>query len=94
MTISDFEEIIQNTESTSVWLITPSGNNCLVDKNSYQIAIDLDFNLHEDDEFIFATRDDKTGAIKVSATRDKSMSNALTLEGSYEEGIVLEGRIF
>ena len=94
MTISDFKVIMQNTESTSVWLMTPSGNNCAVDENSYQIAIDLDLDLHEDGEFIFATRDNKTGVIKLSATRDVSMGNALTWEGSYEEGVVFEGRIY
>ena len=93
MTISDFKKIMQNTESTSVWLTTPSGNNFSVDKNSYQIAIDLDFAPHEGSEFIFATRDNKTEVIKLSATRDKSMSNALTFFGSYEDGIVLEGEI-
>ena len=94
MTILEFKELIQNSKSTSVWLMTPSGGNCSVDKDSHQIAIELDFDLCEDGDFIFATRDTKTGVIKLSATRDKAMSNALTFFDSYEDGIVLEGEIY
>ena len=94
MTILDFKKLIQNSDSTSVWLMTSSGGNCSVDKNSYQIAIVLDFDLCEDGDFIFATRDTKTGEIKLCATRNKAMSNALTFFDSYADGIVLKGEIY
>ena len=91
MTVLDFRKLIQNSKSTCVWLMIPSGGNCSVDKNSYQIAVELDLDLCEDGDFIFATRDANTGEIKLRATRDSAMGNALTFHGSYEEGIVLEG---
>lgn len=93
MTVSDLKDLIQKSDSESVWIMTPQGNNAQVHEPSHKIAVDLDLDCAEDSDYLVAIKDKATGNVCLRATKDKAIDVLTGVCGSYSEGVVLEGNI-
>lgn len=94
MTVSSLKDIIQESTSTSVWIMTPQGNNAQISEPSHKIAVDLDLDGAENSDYLIAIKDRATGNVCLRATKDKAKDESIDVFGSYPDGIVLEGNIY
>ena len=93
MTLSDLKNLMQNSISSAVWIMTPNGNHAQISGSSYKIAVELDYDGAKDDDYLVAIKDRTSGNVCLRATKNKSMDKAVAIFGSYPDGIVLQGNI-
>lgn len=94
MTVSDLKDVIQKSDSESVWIMTPQGNNAQVHEPLHKIAVGLDLDGAENSDYLVAIKGKTTGNVFLRATKDKAMDELMAVYDSNSYGVVLEGNIY